>query len=145
VALRQRIRETRRAHPERQAAANDRPAALGLIDREVDALIEESPEDTLDVMLSNETLEVAELAPHVPEELPVNARWMTIHRVAREREEALLAPREPPRHDLARLGWGQRVPQEGRKVAGEPDHGPALRAEVAPDRNGRRHLCPCQP
>ena len=103
-----------------QAPAHDGLPALGLVDRQVDALRQELAKGALEAVAADEPRQVAELAARVLEKAPVDAGRVPVDRVAGEREEVLLTPREPALQLLARFAETQRAAQEPCDGAGEP-------------------------
>ena len=103
-----------------QAPAHDGLPALGLVDRQVDALRQELAKGALEAVAADEPRQVAELTARVLEKAPVDAGRVPVDRVAGEREEVLLTPREPALELLARFAETQRAAQEPCDGAGEP-------------------------
>jgi hypothetical protein len=123
-----------RRHDEGQLAADDRPAALELVDRDVYAGSGEGLERLLEAVLTEEAREVAVLAPGPAEERPVGTRGGLEDRGPHHAEEVHLAPVEALGEEAVGLRERERPAEE----CGEPGQEPEPRLEILPDYPTRR-------
>ena len=126
-------------HRELEAAAPDRPAALELVETEIDPGVCQLGERTFEPLPPDQASQVARRDPGMRHQLTVGALGPCEDRVLGQRQESLGPRRDVPaqllKHHL-RIDGGA---QERAQVAGEPAQEPHLI-----DRGAERAACPCR-
>jgi hypothetical protein len=126
-----RIPHVARPRDDRRASPDDRPPTLELVDREIDAVSEESRERRLDALSAHQTGKVTVLAAGEREQPAIDAGGPGEDGVARELEKVVRPVLEPAPEGPTRFVDGDRPPKEARKgreqarsLEGlpEPDH-----------------------
>jgi rhamnosyltransferase len=80
----------------------------------------ERQEGAFQAFAPNETFQLAELAPRLPQELAIRTRAVREDCPLHQIEEIVFASFEPPTKDLPALGDGERIAEVGRKPAEQP-------------------------
>ena len=114
VAGDERVAELLGLERDRRAATNRRPAALVLVDGEVDPLAVERPQRCLHPLAGHQLLEVSELATGQAKKQAVGTRVVLINGAPHERQEIVGAPCQASAHGLPRLRGAGPSPPEAR-------------------------------